>query len=787
MADNFRFFQGQPYSLSGSGALIGDTSITLKSMKDIDGNSLSMATDFGSIGFGTLEPGNGANEEQICFTGLTNNANGTTTLTGVSSVSFAYPYTRTSGLLKTHAGATTFIISNTSGFYDELTSKADDETITGTWTFTNPNYPRMDSATPLPTDDAQFATKKYVDGVAIAGAPDASTTTKGIVKMSTAPVSPTSPIAVGDNDYRLNPNNYAADAGSNDTYVITLSNVPASYVTGQKFVFKANTANTGTATLNVNSLGAKTIVRSDGTTLLTGDILANQIVEVIYNGTDMVMTSAPAGTANLVAGAYPAGDGINITGVALKKESYTASGAITQNDTVYVSAANTVKSLYPSAMTTAASISTGPDHTVGLVFMPLSTSGNYLSFSGGVMSVSGILYAQVRTINAGETNFSNGTEAIVYNTGNGVRAYSVTQISTDKFLIIFQADTAGNAAGIKAVVVSVSGTTVTVGSVVTIESTGTLNYRPSVAKVDTDKGIIFYKKDSDNKLYCQVLTVSTTTITTNTPVVVDNTNTNPIITIAEQLSTNSVISLYNFNGTTVYGNTITVSGTTPTVAAQQSVLTIASANTWYMSVKAISSTKLFFVYSTAGSSTNDTCKFLTVSGATITGGSTLALASDRQTEMFPIVLIGTKYLLVSDYSSSTSYTINFLDITGTTPVSISTQSCGQGTISGVITNIGMVKISPWTYTVSGSGSSDADYIFKLTPASSARLGLAESDIADTASGYILNRYIPQTVSNITLTPGSFYYTDDTGQPTLNSSLTAPTIGVAISTNKILLQ
>ncbi len=203
MADNFRFFQGQPYALNGSGALIGDTSIVLKSMKDIDGNSLSMATDFGTIGFGTLEPGNGANEEQICFTGLTNNSNGTTTLTGVKSVTFAYPYTQTSGLLKTHAGSTSFIISNTSGFYDELTSKSDDETITGTWTFTNPNYPRMDTATPAPTDDEQLATKKYVDDTIIAGAPDASSTVKGISKLSTNPVSPTDPIAVGDNDTRM--------------------------------------------------------------------------------------------------------------------------------------------------------------------------------------------------------------------------------------------------------------------------------------------------------------------------------------------------------------------------------------------------------------------------------------------------------------------------------------------------------------------------------------------------------------------------------------------------------
>lgn len=137
MSDNFRFAQLQPFSLAGAGAIIGATSITLKSMTDIDGNALSMATDFGSIGFGTLEPGNGTQEEQISFTGLSNNANGTVTLTGVKNVSFVYPYTETSGLAKTHPGSSIFVISNTSGFYDKLTSKSDDETITGIWSFTS--------------------------------------------------------------------------------------------------------------------------------------------------------------------------------------------------------------------------------------------------------------------------------------------------------------------------------------------------------------------------------------------------------------------------------------------------------------------------------------------------------------------------------------------------------------------------------------------------------------------------------------------------------------------------
>lgn len=95
---------------------------------------------------------------------------------------------------------------------------------------------------------------------------------------------------------------FAADAGSNDTYAATLNPVPAAYVTGEHYRFKANTANTGAATINFNSLGAKTIKKAAGgitTDLDTNDIRVGQWVDLVYDGTNMQMQSllgnAPAG------------------------------------------------------------------------------------------------------------------------------------------------------------------------------------------------------------------------------------------------------------------------------------------------------------------------------------------------------------------------------------------------------------------------------------------------------------------------------------------------------------
>lgn len=163
-------------------------------------------------------------------------------------------------------------------------------------------------ATVILTDFATY--QKYMDNAALSGAVDATTVTKGIGTVSVAPAGAT-PIFVGDNDGRVptqgendglaattTPSStnkfitqkdfqkgvetYAADAGSTDAYAITLSPAITAYANGMVFRFKANTVNTGAATLNINSLGAKAIVKNFNVALADGDIKASQIVEVQY-------------------------------------------------------------------------------------------------------------------------------------------------------------------------------------------------------------------------------------------------------------------------------------------------------------------------------------------------------------------------------------------------------------------------------------------------------------------------------------------------------------------------
>jgi len=86
--------------------------------------------------------------------------------------------------------------------------------------------------------------------------------------------------------YRADTDGVNTSTGSANAYVLAASRTMTAYAQGDRFCFKANFANTGAATLNVDSLGAKDIKRLDGSALVAGDIAADAIVDVVYDGTN---------------------------------------------------------------------------------------------------------------------------------------------------------------------------------------------------------------------------------------------------------------------------------------------------------------------------------------------------------------------------------------------------------------------------------------------------------------------------------------------------------------------
>ena len=111
-------------------------------------------------------------------------------------------------------------------------------------------------------------------------------------------------------------------AGTNTMTAIASLGMSA-YVTGQRFFFVAPATNTGASTLNINSIGIKSITKSGTTALVAGDITSGAIIQVVYDGTEFQLlnpTAIPSGVITMWSGSIasiPAGwylcDGTNGT------------------------------------------------------------------------------------------------------------------------------------------------------------------------------------------------------------------------------------------------------------------------------------------------------------------------------------------------------------------------------------------------------------------------------------------------------------------------------------------
>ena len=154
------------------------TTINLSSFKEpISNIAYTMSYIGTSVAYGTLDPQNSTKSETISFTGITQNANGTAQLTGVTRGLSRTPSTSSctasTTLASSHSGQTIFILSNPSCFYSEFAVKRNDETITGDW------------LVPVPANATSVVNRNYVDGIAFSGVGLASETATGTVEIAT--------------------------------------------------------------------------------------------------------------------------------------------------------------------------------------------------------------------------------------------------------------------------------------------------------------------------------------------------------------------------------------------------------------------------------------------------------------------------------------------------------------------------------------------------------------------------------------------------------------------------
>lgn len=81
---------------------------------------------------------------------------------------------------------------------------------------------------------------------------------------------------------------FGTTTGSANTYAITVSPAPT-LVAGLRVTIKINVANTGASTLNVNGLGAKSLLKSNGNAMASGNLRANGVYTFVYDGTNFIL------------------------------------------------------------------------------------------------------------------------------------------------------------------------------------------------------------------------------------------------------------------------------------------------------------------------------------------------------------------------------------------------------------------------------------------------------------------------------------------------------------------
>lgn len=313
---SFSPVQASQFTLAGAGITNSQTTIQLATFTLPDPNKTPITMSmFGSIGYGVLDPQT-SKIENISFTGVTQNNNGSATLTGVTrGISFYSPFVGSTTLSLSHAGGSSFILSNSAAFYGQFAFPNNTQTWLATQTYGSTTPPTYDADPIWANYSTQvFADVSYVNSVVAAGAANASETVKGIIQLATGAQAALG-TSIGSTGARLVvPNSLATSTPYSGT---PQGSFPTSAATGgkisqlwldltQTFAFlNAITAPTSTiGTLNVGSIFATSSIKINGQNVLTSfstphyTLNSASVVTAITTGyaTSSSVLSIPAGT-----------------------------------------------------------------------------------------------------------------------------------------------------------------------------------------------------------------------------------------------------------------------------------------------------------------------------------------------------------------------------------------------------------------------------------------------------------------------------------------------------------
>jgi len=398
-------------------------------------------------------------------------------------------------------------------------------------------------------------------------------------------------------------------------------------------------------------------------------------------------------------------------------------------------------------------------------------------------------YAVVGTVSGTSISFGTPVALISSHAGNPGIAYDST---SQKIIISFE--DAGDSNKGKAVVGTVSGTSISFGSVATFASASTTD-TSVVYDSASQKAVIVYR-DSGNSNYGTAIvgTVSGTSISFGSEVVFESATSYTIRATYDSAAQKVVVS-YRDNGNSNYGTAVvgTVSGTSISFGTP---VVFESANTGWKDITYDSDAqKIVIAYADDGNSSHGTAIVGTVSGTSISFGTPVVF-KDNTVSYCGITYDTNAQRIVIGYrdNGNSSYGTGSIGTVSGTSISFGTSfvynSDGTTSYHRLVYDANAQKVVA-LYSDSGEGSKGKAVVIttgytsqNLT--SENYIGIARSGAADTAGAIIDTQ--GAIADNLTgLTAGQSYYVQTDG--TLSTTAGDPSVfaGTAVSATKLIVK
>ena len=247
-----------------------------------------------------------------------------------------------------------------------------------------------------------------------------------------------------------------------DTLTGTLTPALTAYATGNLFSFVAANTNTGATTININSLGVKSITKSGTTALAAGDMVSGRVYLIEYDGTRFQLINptpaaggSPGGSTTQLqynnAGAFGGISGVTTDGTRMTASTTigvggatpsTSGSGITFPATQSASSnANTLDDYEEGTWTPAVTSNSGTSTTYTIPTATYTKTGRMVVVLGSITPTNGTLGAAGSFMKVSGLPFTAGVTGAgsggnYYNLNNGVST-TFAAVSTTRMDVVF--------------------------------------------------------------------------------------------------------------------------------------------------------------------------------------------------------------------------------------------------------------------------------------------------------------------------------------------------------------